>query len=390
MTRQRLRMVVVLTLTRLVINMSRRFPYPFLPTIGRQLNVPLASVQTIMASQAGIGVFSPLVGPLSEIYGRKRVMIGALILMGCASTLGILFPQFWIFALSMIVFGAGKMIFDPVMQAYLGDQIPYERRGFAMGFAELSWAGSLILAAPLAGFLLEGPSGVQKIFGGLTVLLILVILIMWRKLPADHPDKGTKPTFITPQGSWRILRRHPAGLGALAFSLALVTANEIVYINYGIWMEISFGMRLAELGVATITIAAAEVVGEFSVILAADRFGKRRLALIGSAGSSVLYFMIPNLSSSLPLTLFGLFMLFIFVETAIVASLPLFTELIPDARAVMMSSNAGAHAVGRLGGALIGGILYSVSGSFLFVGLIAMIIGLVSFTMMWRVIHESS
>ena len=100
------------------------------------------------------------------------------------------------------------------------------------------------------------------------------------------------------------------------------------------------------------------------------------------------YLLLPFLAFSLPLAMVGLFVMFFFVEVAIVSSIPLFTEIMPDARAVMMSGNVGAHALGRMVGASLGGTLYAATGSFPFLGATALVIGLVAAFMLWRFVHE--
>ncbi len=377
---QRLTAVVItVTVCRLAVNMTRRFSYPFVPVISDGLGVTAGSVQSAIAAQSGIGIASPLFGPFSEQYGRKRVMVGALVAMTATAAVGAIWPTFAIFALALLIFGVGKMIYDPVMQAYLGDQIPYQRRGLALGFTELSWAGALIVIAPLAGVLLVS-AGLRGVMAFLALALGLAVVALQRILPPDHPTEPSRAR----SPSWHILRRSPAGLAALAYSFAIVSANEIFFINYGLWMDESFDLAVAALGTVTVVIAAAEVVGEFLVIGLADRLGKRRLAMVGAGLSAVGYFLLPQISFSLPLALFGLFLLFVCVETAIVASIPLFTEILPEARAVMMSGNVSAHAVGRLVGALIGGGLYALTGDFVMMGAVSMALGLGGFGLMYR------
>lgn len=405
--------VLSITFTRLVINMSRRFPYPFLPAISRQLTVPLSSVQSVMAAQAGIGLAAPLFGPLAEHYGRKYLLIGSLLMMLAGSALGALFPQFWVFGLVMMALGLGKVIFDPTAQAYLGDRIPYRQRGLALGVTELAWSLSLIIAAPLAGFLLSAPrdvlaaetllelvgyplmpgllrgsSGIQSMFAVLTVLIGLSLLAVWFYLPGDRPQGGTQLKHVTPAMIWRTLRESPAAMGAVVYGLCVAIANEMFLINYGIWMETSFDLVLAALGLVTVVIAAAEITGEFIVIFLADTLGKRRLALVGIGGSSLCYVILPNLAFSLPVALTVLFILFVFVEVSIVASIPLLTEVMPHARAVMMSSSAAAHALGRAGGGILGGLFYALTGSFLFIGIVSTVVGLTALYMMLRYVQE--
>lgn len=382
-----IRSILLLTFARFVINMTRRFPYPFLPAIGRELNVPLSSVQSVIAAQAGVGLTSPFFGAFGERFGRKNVMLASLAGMTVSGIMGALLPSFAIFALVMMILGAGKMIFDPAMQAYLGDRVPYRRRGMALGIIELSWAGSLIIVAPITGFLLE-KSTLQVVFALLTALLVAALAAVWIYLPPDHVEDGIRPTLSF--WPWGTLRQHPAALGGLGFSFLATTANEMFFINYGAWMETSFELVLAALGLATVVIAAAEIIGEFAVIGIADRFGKRRFSLLGALIAGVSYLILPLLSFNIVAALAGLFVMFVFVEVSIVSSISLFTEVMPNARSIMMSSNVGAHSLGRVMGAALGGALYALTDSFLIVGIGAAALALGALYLMWRYVTEGS
>lgn len=404
--------MLALTFSRLIVNMTRRFPYAFLPGIARQLGVTLGAVQTVTALQAAVGLASPAFGPLSERYGRRRVMQAMLLLIAAAGLLGALLPQFWAFAVVMVTFGMAKMIFDPAMQAYLGDRIPYRRRGLAMGTAELSWAGALLVVAPLAGFLLTlsdtaplnmaafggqypllaepttPATGLRLVFLTLAMLALISLVVMTRLVPADKPEGDAAREVVSPWAAWDTLRRSPAALGSIGHALLLATANEIFFINYGAWMELSFGLVLAALGSVTVVIAAAEFLGEFTVMGIADRIGKRRLSLIGTVIAGTSYVILPHLDTSLPLALGGIFVMFLFVEIGIVASIPLFSEVMPEARAVMMSGVIGAASFGRFLGAALGGALLAITGDFALIGLVSTVIGLSAALSMWLFVPE--
>ena len=379
--------LATLTFARLIFNMTRRFPYPFLPEISRQLGVSLDSVQNVMAVNAGVGVGSPLLGPIGERYGRKRVMMGTLILMMFACVFGAIVPQFGLFAGVMIAFGVVKMVFDPAIAAYIADHIPYERRGTAIGVTELSWAASLLVAAPTVGFLL-GASGLQSVFLMLLTAALLALAAVYRYLPADHPSGDAIPRGMTPLATWRTLRSDPVAFYALTYAFLLVIANEIFFINYSAYMETTFDLALTALGTVTIVIAVAEVCGEFAVIGFADRFGKRRIALIGVAASSIGYLLLPVFSFNLPLTLAMISLIFFMFEIAIVASLTLFTEILPDARSIMLSSYVGAESLGRLVGAALGAWFYATLNSFSLTSAISTVIALGSLFLLWRFVHE--
>jgi predicted MFS family arabinose efflux permease len=78
--------------------------------------------------------------------------------------------------------------------------------------------------------------------------------------------------------------------------------------------------------------------------------------------SSASYALLPLLPPSLPLALAGLFLVFLTFEFTIVTSLSLFTEVVPEARATMMSSYEAASGLGRVLGALLGGAIWLAGG----------------------------
>ncbi len=380
--------IIAIILGRLVINVTKRFPYPFVSAIATNFSVPASSIQTVIALNNGTGLLSPIFGTISERYGRKPVMLAMLSMMSVMSFAGAIFSNYGVFIVVMFAFGIGKIIYDPTFQAYLGDVIPFHRRARVMGIAELSWAFSLVIAAPVVGFILDS-SSLQTVFIFLGVCLILGTVAVWIFVESDVKSKNERATikFINPIKSFQIISQHPPAVFALIFAVCLTMSHEMFFINYGLWMEESFDLVLTALGTVTIVIAIAEIIGEFIVITIADRVGAKLTSMTGMFVAAVSFAIIPSLTFSLPVALFGIFIMFIGIETAIVASLPLFTEILPDARAIMMSANMGAHSLGRVLGGIIGGFIYATTGNnFLAVGILATILGLIAFFVMLKLI----
>lgn len=380
--------ILAIVFGRLVINISKRFPYPFVSAIGATFSVTADSIQNVIALTNGAGLLSPILGTISEHFGRKVVMVGVLVMMTAMSLLAAIFADYGIFVVVMFSLGIGKIIYDPTFQAYLGDVIHYSRRARVMGIAELSWALSLVIAAPVAGFLLDAGS-LQAVFLFIAIMLALGALAVWLLVESDEtPDHHHKRIrIISPLAAMRTVSAHPPAVFALLYSLCLTLSHEIFFINYGLWMEDAFDLVLTALGAVTIIIALAEVIGEFIVITVADRVGTKQTSMYGMLIAAFCFVIIPNLSFSLPLAMFGIFILFIAIETSIVSALPLFTEILPKSRAVMMSANMGSHSLGRLTGAALGALIYKLSeGNFLVIGLVAGALGFIAFTVMWRLI----
>jgi len=386
-----LQSIAAILLGRLVINITKRFPYPFVSAIALNFAVPVTSIQNLIALSNGMGLLSPLLGTISERYGRKPIMLIILMAMAGISFIGAIFTTYGIFVIAILAFSIGKIIYDPTFQAYLGDVVPFKQRARMMGVVELSWAFSLVIAAPVVGFLLD-TSTMQAVFIFMGIALTLGAIGIWLFIESDVKSKSERQSikFISPLMTFRLISQEPTAMFALLFAICLTISHEIFFINYGLWMEQSFELVLTALGTVTIVIAIAEIIGEFVVILLADKIGTKRTSLSGMIVATIMFAIIPSLSSSLPLALFGIFVMFIGIETAIVASFPLFTEILPNARAVMMSANMGAHSLGRVLGAMLGGIIYTMTGgNFIVVGIVASVIGALAFIILWRFIPIS-
>ena len=145
----------ILTASRLLLNSAIRLTYPFLPALARGLGVPLTDVAQLVALRAFAGFVSPLFAPLSERFGRRIVLTGTLALITLGSFVVVLWPAYWALGVTLVVVAVMKVIYDPAMQAYLGDVVPYRQRGRALAITELSWAAALLLGAPLIGLVIE-------------------------------------------------------------------------------------------------------------------------------------------------------------------------------------------------------------------------------------------
>lgn len=348
--------LILISLVRLILTTGLRMAYPFLPEISRGLSVSPETISRMISFRALAGFFSPLFGPLSEIWGRKSVMLLGIWVFVLASLLVALFPSIWALGAALFLIGLSKAIFDPPMQSYLGDRVPYKTRGWAVAVTEFSWSGSLLLGAPLVGLLIQKGSWSSP-FLALSLGGILMALFLIWGIPKIKTSKGEKNNhFLT------AIKGNPVILFACLFATFVLFANEIILIVFGVWMEGKFQLSISGLGLTAGLIGGGELLGEFSAGLAVDRFGKRKVILFFSVITALIYLLIPLLSESLWSALLLLFLLFYAFETTIVSAIPLFTELIPGARSVMMSASVASQSLGRALGALFGPTIFGWKG----------------------------
>jgi predicted MFS family arabinose efflux permease len=350
------------TLVRLIINTSKRFPYTFASALSRGMGVPLTAITSLIAINQATGVLSPVFGPLADRWGYRLMMLIGLGLLAAGMLAGGLVPVYAVVLLALLMAGIAKSFFDPALQAYVGERVPYERRALAIGMIEFSWAGSSLLAIPLIGLLIER-IGWRSPFVLLGVLSALGFVMLGTFIPRDHHQRLDASDMLSGfRTAWQRLRQERAALGALSFSLLVAAANDNLFVIYGVWLEWGFGLSIVALGVATTVIGMAELLGEGLTAFISDRLGLKRALFTGLFLSILSYILLPLIGHTLPLALAGLFLVFVTFEFTIVTALSLFTEILPGARATMMSSNIAAMSIGRVVGTLIGGMVWLVGG----------------------------
>ncbi len=338
-----------LTGLRLVINTAARFVSFFLPAIARGLNVPLERAGDLISIRWAAGLPTPLLMAALSRGRPRRTLIGlglGLFALGCLVTAA---TSVYIGAVvGFILIGVAKPFFDVASQAYLADRVPYERRGRILGIFELTWAGGLLVGAPLAGWMIR-TSGWRApfwLFGGLVAVGAIVV---GRMLDSDAGDVHGH------EGRLRLDRPSAALLVSAALYAA---AAEQMFVVLGAWLEDSFGLSLIEADGIAVFIGLAELSGEAAMAGFADHFGKRRSVFAGIllAGAGFALFAVTN--GSLVPGVIAVMVAYFGFELAIVSGIPYASEIHPHARARFLSWLVVGWAVGRTIGSALGPRLY--------------------------------
>jgi len=375
--------LVAATLTRVVMNTAHRMVYPFLPALSRGLGVPLENLTLLLSLRGALGLTAPSVGWLPDRFGRRQALLVGLLIFSLGLALPAFFPAWPAFVLFVVLVAAAKLIFDPSLQAYLGDRTPYARRGLVMGFSELGWSGAALVGIPLAGLLIAR-SDWHAPFLPLAAAGLAAGAALWFIIPGDAPAPGQARPPAAGQGV--ALWRNPIVVAGLGMGLFISLGNENLSVVYAAWLERSFGLSVAALGLSTTVIGVAELAGEGLVMGLADRLGKRRVIAAGLIFSALAYLALPLAGARLDLGLVGLFLVFITFEFTVVATLPLMTELMPLARGRVMTTNVAALAGGRMLGDLVAGSLYPLG--FFWVGLASAAASLLALVILLAFIRE--
>ncbi|MGI6853152.1 TCR/Tet family MFS transporter [Mesorhizobium sp. 1B3] len=231
---------------------------------------------------------SPVIGSLSDQYGRRPV-----ILLSCAGlavdyVLMALAPNLWWLAAGRLIAGVTSSSFTTVF-AYMADITPPEGRARAYGLIGAAFSGGFVLGPLIGGFLGEiSPRAPFWFAAGLSGVAFLYGLFI---LPESLPLKNRMPFSwrrANPFGAMKLLASHPelSGLAVVNFLLHFAhhvfSAVFVLYAAYRYgWSPWQVGALLALVGVLDMAVQGL-LVGP-----AVKRFGDRAVMVFGLFGGSI-------------------------------------------------------------------------------------------------------
>lgn len=344
----------------MLFNIAIRMIYPFMPELSRALQVPQQTLVFVTSARFALSMSSPLFAGLPERFGARNVMLFALAFFLAALALLIALPGFPSFVIFLFTASTAKNIYDPAAYSYWSERTDYSRRGFVLAVYETSWSIAFLLGMPLVGWLMARNATQAWQFpfwfmaaAGLAAFYFLARVLQNTSAHAQVEDKNGHALE-----RWRLVLQDRRVWFGLALGFLVSVANESVLVILGVWLEQSFGLSLAALGFASFVIGASELLGEGGVMAFVDRMGKRRAVAFGLVGSALAFALLHVSAINTGGALFGLFLLFLTYEFTLVATLPLMSELVPAARPQTMSINMTMLLLGRMVGALLGGMLF--------------------------------
>ncbi len=200
-------------------------------------------------------VFAPVIGNLSDKYGRRPVLLFSLLGFGVDYLFLALAPTYgWLFVGRVIAGITGASI--TTAAAYIADVSTNENRAKNFGLIGAAFGLGFIIGPALGG-LLAG-FGVRAPFYAAAALCLLNALYGYFVLP-ESLSKENRRNFhwkrANPVGSLQLLKRYPA-IGGLAFCFFLIyLAAQAVQGNWNFftkyrfnWSEGMIGISLAVVG----------------------------------------------------------------------------------------------------------------------------------------------
>jgi DHA1 family tetracycline resistance protein-like MFS transporter len=233
-------------------------------------------------------VASPVIGSLSDQYGRRPVILLSAAGLAADYVLMALAPNLWWLALGRIIAGVTSASFTTVY-AYMADITAPEHRARAYGLIGAAFSGGFVAGPLLGGFLGEiSPRAPFWVAGALSgVAFLYGLFILPESLP---PERRMRFSWrrANPFGALQLLRSHPelSGLALVNFLLYFAhhvfSAVFVLYAGYRYgWSPLQVGLLLALVGVLDMIVQGL-LVG--SVV---KRFGDRGTMIFGLFAGAV-------------------------------------------------------------------------------------------------------
>jgi DHA1 family tetracycline resistance protein-like MFS transporter len=232
----------------------------------------------------------PIMGALSDRYGRRPVILLSNLGLGLDYVLMALAPSLaWLFV-GRVISGICAASISTAM-AYIADVTPAEKRAGTYGLVGMAFGVGFIFGPAFGGLL--GSVDPRLPFWAAAALSLANAAYGWLVLPESLPAERRRPFAwrrANPVGSLKLLRSHPelAGLASAAFLSNLAhAAMPVTFVLYAShrfgWDTKAVGLSLAVVGVSS------AVVQGFLVGPAVRRYGERRVMLAGLLAGALGY-----------------------------------------------------------------------------------------------------
>lgn len=229
-------------------------------------------------------VFAPVMGALSDRYGRRPVVLLSNFGLGCDYVLMALAPTLrWLFVGRVISGITAASI--PTANAYIADVTPENQRAAKFGMLGAAFGLGFIIGPAVGGFL--GGYGLRYPFWASAILSLANGLYGLFILPESLPKERRSPFSVkraNPLGALKLLGSHPELAGLAVAMFLCYNAHESLPSMYVLYTDYRYHWSPALTGYAFTGVGVGStIVSAFLISLAIKKIGEVRTLYTGWA-----------------------------------------------------------------------------------------------------------
>ncbi|MFN8635917.1 MAG: MFS transporter [Chloroflexota bacterium] len=197
-----------------------------LPTLAETFGASFQAVQwVVLAYLLATTALVVSVGRLGDLVGRRRLLLAGAVVFAAASAACGLAPTLEVLVAARAVQGVGAAVLLALGMALVGEIVPKERTGSAMGLLGTTSAVGTALGPSLGGLLISEVGWRAIFLVNVPVALAALMLASWQ-LPADRRGEGAERARFDTLGTVVLA----ATLAAYALAMT-VGANRVGVVN---------------------------------------------------------------------------------------------------------------------------------------------------------------
>lgn len=231
---------------------------------------------------------SPVIGSLSDRFGRRPVILISCAGMAADWVLMALAPSLWWLALGRVVAGVTSSSFTTVF-AYMADITEPENRARAYGLIGAAFSGGFVMGPLLGGVLGEwSPRAPFWFAAGLSGVAFLYGLVVLPESLPSHRRTGFSWTRANPFGALKLLRSHGELTGLACVNFLLFFAHHVFSAVFVLYAQFRYGWTPVQVGAVLALVGLLDMsVQGLLVGRAVARFGDRGVMVLGLFGGSL-------------------------------------------------------------------------------------------------------
>ena len=379
-------LLVLLAMVQFTHIMDFMIMMPLGPQLMRELSISASEFSLLIAAYTmTAGVIGFLTAPFIDRFDRRRVLLVcyAGFILGtyaCAAS-----ESVGQLLLARAICGAFGGVSNATILAIVGDLVPSERRGAAMGIIMTSFSAAAALGVPFGLFLAQRFRWETPFYLLVGIALVIEVLLMLR-LPhvRGHLLGGAPPSLK----NFAILLSNPNAWRGILLMVSLVFGHFTIipFLSPHLVFNLNYPetrLPLVYIVGGVLTIVTAPLIGKLS-----DRFGRARVftALVVVAAGIILF-----LTQTGPLPVYavlittGLF--FVFASGRYVPAQAVLTSAVPSvSRGAFMSLTACTRdTCSGLAAVLAGRVVVQTSSGLLHVGWLGWLAAATSILSIWLI-----
>ncbi len=233
-------------------------------------------------------LFQPVLGALSDRYGRRPVILFSNLGLGLDYILMALAPTVWWLFAGRVIAGIAASSFSTAT-AYITDVTPPEKRAEAFGLIGVAFGVGFVVGPAVGGLLgTIDPRLPLWVAAGFSLANAAYGYFVLPESLAKENRSAFRWKMANPIGSLKLLRGHPELLGLsgamFLYHLAHTVFPSIFVLHAG--YRFGWGEGMVGLGLAGFAVCSAVVQGAL-IRPAVKHYGERKMLLFGMAAGTV-------------------------------------------------------------------------------------------------------